>query len=228
MKKNNNNILIWLVAFIIKCLMQIIGRTVRVKVIKGRDILEELQKNPRPVIFSFWHNRIFYASYFLYRHVFKKGLNLTVLISQSKDGEWIAKIVHMWGGNTVRGSTTRGGLNALKKLCGKIMKEKSAAVTTPDGPKGPVYKFQAGTITLSQITQVPIIPVTFAAKKAWVFNSWDKFIVPKPFTKAYFSFGKPILIPREINVNDRENLCQNAEKAMMDLLEETEKLLYEG
>ncbi|MDH5721429.1 MAG: lysophospholipid acyltransferase family protein [Spirochaetia bacterium] len=222
MKKFLHKIFVWTVAFIIRCFMQAIGRTVRVKIIAGEEILKNLLKNRQPVIFSFWHNRIFFCSYFLYKKVFKKGVHLTVLISQSKDGEWIAKIVEMWGGDTARGSTTRGGKGALLGLIKNLRRKNGAVVTTPDGPKGPVYKFQAGTLALSQMTQVAIVPVTYSAKKTWVFNSWDKFIVPKPFTKAHVAFGEPITIPHDITEKDFENRRKKAEEAMMELVKQTE------
>ena len=214
-----------MVAFIIRVFMQAIGFTVRTKVIAGGELLKKLQKEPHPVIFSFWHNRIFFCSYFLYKKVFKKGLHLTVLISQSKDGEWIAKIVKMWGGDTARGSTTRGGKGALLGLYRNLRRKNGAVVTTPDGPKGPVYKFQGGTLGLSQMTQVPIVPVTYSAKKAWVFNSWDKFIVPKPFTKAYVAFGEPITIQQDISEKEFEKQRQQAEEAMMNLVKLTGEML---
>lgn len=205
--------------------IQILGDTTRVQKIIGFEIIEDLLKNPRPVIFCFWHNRIFYSSWFLLRYVFCKGIMITVLISQSKDGELIAQVVKRWGGKVARGSTSRGGREALQILAKAIRREKSSVVTTPDGPRGPVYHFQLGTIILSQLTQCEIIPICFAAKPAWVFNSWDRFVVPKFFAKTVISIGKPYIVPRKLSEQELENERVKMEKTMKEQVQETEEIL---
>lgn len=122
---------------IMRWLIQGIGRTCKIKMQIGDDVIQDLLKNRRPVIFAFWHNRIFYASYFLYRFFFKKGVHLTVLISQSDDGEIIARVVHLWGGTLARGSSTRGGKDALSIKIKRFVKTTAVLPLPLMVPRGP-------------------------------------------------------------------------------------------
>lgn len=214
----------FLLPWIIRLGMRVIGFFSKIIHIEGKDTLDDIIKNKKPVIFSFWHNRIFFASHFLHQYVFRKGVHLTVLISQSKDGEFIARVVEGWGGTTARGSATRGGKEAMHQIFSAV-KKKSAIVTTPDGPRGPVYDFKAGTMVIAQLTQIPIIPVSFAAKPAWVLNSWDKFVIPKFFSKIVISIGDPIYVPRKLNEQEKETYRASLQKEMMKNLETAEQCL---
>lgn len=210
-----------------RALIQVIGRTCRVQAVIGQNVIDDLLKNRRPVIFSFWHNRIFYSSYYLYRHLFKKGVHLTVLISKSDDGEIIARVVGLWGGDLARGSSSRGGREALMILNNALKKKNSSIVTTPDGPRGPVYEFQAGTILLSQFTQSEIVPITFAAEKFWALRSWDKFMIPKPFSKVVVSFGAPHVVNRKLDDAGKEAERVKMQELMLAQNREAESLLAE-
>ncbi len=224
-RKLSRELALSLGSWLMKWLIQIIGATTRVQAVIGSEVVENLLKNRRPVIFCFWHNRIFYSSWYLHKYLFKKGIMLTVLISQSDDGELIARVVKRWGGRLARGSSTRGGREALQILSNALKKQNSSIVTTPDGPKGPVYQFQMGTVLLSQFTQCEIIPICFAADRAWVFRSWDKFIIPKPFSRTVVSFGQPYIVPRKLSEDEKENERLKLEKAMMEQVRQTEALL---
>lgn len=212
---------------IMRWLIQGIGRTCKIKMQIGDDVIQDLLKNRRPVIFAFWHNRIFYASYFLYRFFFKKGVHLTVLISQSDDGEIIARVVHLWGGTLARGSSTRGGKDALSIINKAIRKNNSSIAVTPDGPKGPKYVMQMGSIIAAQLTGAEIVPISFEAKKKWVLRSWDNFIIPKPFSPVVVSVEKPISVPRTSSESEREKVRQMVEKQMMQQLSDVESLMQQ-
>ncbi|MCB1147904.1 MAG: lysophospholipid acyltransferase family protein [Leptospiraceae bacterium] len=206
-------------------LIQGIGRTCRVKIVVGEEVIEDLLNNRRPVIFCFWHNRIFFSAYYLYRHLFRKGIHLTVLISQSDDGELIARVVKLWGGTLARGSSTRGGKDALSILNKAIRKENSSIVTTPDGPKGPVYQFQLGTVIAAQFTGAEIVPICFDADKKWELKSWDKFIIPKPFSNVVVSFGKPVKLTRSKSEEEREESRLVIENIMRQQKDQVTSLL---
>lgn len=214
----------FLLPWIIRIGMRLIGVFSRIIHIEGKEIIDDIIQNKKSVIFSFWHNRIFYAAHFLHRKVFRKGVHLTVLISQSKDGEFIARVVEGWGGTTARGSATRGGKEALHQIFAAV-KKKSAIATTPDGPRGPIYNFKAGTMVIAQLTGIPIIPVSFAAKPAWVLKSWDGFVIPKFFSKIVVSIGNPIYVPRKLSDDEKEKFLIYLKKEMMDNLEQSEKKL---
>ena len=122
------------------------------------------------------------------------------MISQSKDGEIVAKLAFRNGWNPVRGSSSNGGTEALRKMI-KNLKENKLAVHIVDGPKGPSGIVKPGIIRLAHATNAVIVPFTISAEKAWYFNSWDKFLLPKPFSKVFLRFGEMIKFDR---VKDRE------------------------
>jgi len=193
--------------------MECIGASCRISIVNGDDILCKIVEEKKSVVFSFWHNRIFFLSFFLYRNCHKKGLPLSVLISQSADGEFISRIVESWKGRTVRGSSSKGGFGAIKGLL-KSAKEGYAIVTTPDGPRGPKYKFKEGSIYLSSMIQGPIVLVNCTFEKAWVAKSWDRFMIPKPFSRVYVSIEKPVRISREISPDEFPQLQKKLENIL--------------
>jgi hypothetical protein len=142
----------------------------------------------RRFIAAIWHSRILIFSY-LY-----KGWKASILVSQSKDGEIIARILQNQGFETVRGSTTRGGRQALGELIRRVRSGR-AAVIIPDGPQGPRFRVQHGIIALARQTGIPIIPMTYSAKKAKIFASWDRFMLPVPFTRCRVIYGNPVFVP---------------------------------
>ncbi len=141
-------------------------------------------------ILAFWHSRIILVSYLF------QGWDGVVLVSRSEDGEIIARILHEQGQDTVRGSTNKGGLRALAKQIKWLKKTtRRPAAIIPDGPQGPRFKVQPGVVILAQKTGYPIIPITYSAQNATIFNSWDRFIFPHPFTKCRVVYGNPITVP---------------------------------
>jgi len=122
------------------------------------------------------------------------------MISQSKDGEIVAKIALRSGWNVVRGSSSKGGMEALKKMITNL-KENKLAAHIVDGPKGPPGIVKPGVIRLAHATNAVIVPFSVSADKAWYFNSWDKFLLPKPFSKVILRFGDMIKFDR---VKDKE------------------------
>lgn len=192
------NMLTWLGVGVSYMAIRLISMTCTVVIEQGKEHLEDLLANPRPAIFSFWHNTIFYMVYYHSYQVIRKGIPLNVLISQSTDGERIARTAQLYGARAARGSSTRGGREAFQTLLKTIKQEGGSVVTTPDGPNGPLYEFQAGTVVLSRSTGAPVVPIGYACTKAWVFRSWDQFIVPKPFSKIAVGIGEPYTVPRKL------------------------------
>jgi lysophospholipid acyltransferase (LPLAT)-like uncharacterized protein len=139
-----------------------------------------------PLIWVLWHNRllivpILYQRYFRHR----KG---AALISQSKDGEILAGCIERFGGETVRGSTSRGGSAAAATLRRK-MSDGYDIYITPDGPRGPRYSMSAGAVWLAQSAEVEILPLAAEASRCWRLGRWDGFIIPKPFAKIEVTLG---------------------------------------
>ena len=153
----------------------------------GSAASAEIDKKQR-VIYAFWHNQQMFLL-FPYR---KKG-KICVLVSMSKDGEYMARALPKFKMKAMRGSTTRGGYSALRGLMDIAQAGYSPAIT-PDGPRGPVYNAHSGIIYLAQKTRLPIIPAGVACSNKIKFNSWDKFQVPLPFGKCAIVYGEPVWV----------------------------------
>lgn len=152
----------------------------------------------RHFILAFWHSRILLVS-FLYQ-----GWGGLILVSRSKDGEFIARVVERQGHTTVRGSTTRGGRQALVQMIRRLKTETRPGVIIPDGPQGPRFQVQPGIIALAKKTGLPIIPVTYSARRAKIFDSWDRFMLPYPFTDCRVVYGTPVCVASGCDRNAEE------------------------
>jgi lysophospholipid acyltransferase (LPLAT)-like uncharacterized protein len=170
--------------------------TFRLKIENDKDWMD-YRRNGGVVLLCTWHQQFFSAV-----RPFKKytTFNPSIMISQSKDGEIVAKIALRSGWNVVRGSSSKGGMEALKKMITNLRENKLAAHIV-DGPNGPSGIVKPGVIRLAHATNAVIVPFSVSADKAWYFNSWDKFLLPKPFSKVILRFGDMIKFDR---VKDRE------------------------
>ena len=169
---------------------------------------EATQKSGGKVIYCSWHQRLIYHPYFL------KKRGITVMVSQSRDGEFAARFINAFGLGDVRGSSTRGGLGALIKLTQKIRKKECNGGMVVDGPVGPARVAKMGAIMLAKKSKVPLIPITWGADRCWVLNSWDRFIVPKPFAKIVYSLGEPLWVPEDADEEKQENLRKQLEERL--------------
>jgi lysophospholipid acyltransferase (LPLAT)-like uncharacterized protein len=137
-----------------------------------------------PCVYALWHRDL------LLLGLHRMDSNIVVMISASQDGQLIAGPVQHLGYLPVRGSTSRKGSQALKEMV-RLAREHSLAIT-PDGPKGPVGSIQPGLFHIALLAKVPIIPVVAEANREWIFNSWDRFRCPKPFSRVSVAYGDPI------------------------------------
>jgi lysophospholipid acyltransferase (LPLAT)-like uncharacterized protein len=149
---------------------------------------------------------------------------IQVLISQHSDGEYIAQVIKRLGFGVIRGSTTRGGIRALKALVDKI-REGCPVAITPDGPRGPRFVVQTGVIYLGKKTQLPVIPVVVGLSSYWELPSWDRFRIPKPFSRALMLYGDPIHIPSNLSEEDMEHHRLKLEQIMREMVERVDSLV---
>lgn len=162
------------------------------------------------VIAALWHQRFLPAL----AHVAKfRKLKAYVMISKSRDGDLIAPIAERLGLEAVRGSSSRGGKEALGTIL-KAFERKPAAVHIVDGPRGPKGVIKPGLIRMAQVSGASIVPVFVSAEKAWVLGSWDQFLVPKPFSKVQITWGKPFFVPKNIGSQEFEELRKGIEDIM--------------
>lgn len=212
-----------LAAGLIRWLLLSVCRTYRLEIVGGREHLDALLDSPRPILFSFWHNRLFLFANFFQRVL--RDYKITVLASRSRDGELAARVAGQWGLHVVRGSATRGGLEALRAIHRAIRREGSSPVMIPDGPHGPTYEFKVGVAVLSQVAQVPILPVGLAARNFLTIGSWDRLIVPWPFSRVAIAFGPLHQVPRGLSPEDLETERRHLQDQIDKLTRQTEEKL---
>ncbi|MEZ6102588.1 MAG: lysophospholipid acyltransferase family protein [Pirellulaceae bacterium] len=141
----------------------------------------------RRFIYVFWHEYIPYQFYL------RGHCDICMLLSQNRDAEWLARACRMMGFELVRGSTYHGGANALRQLI-RISRQKHLTIT-PDGPRGPRRQLSIGPVYLASRLRIPIVAVGMGYDRPWRLNSWDRFAVPRPFSRARCVISEPLSVP---------------------------------
>lgn len=203
----------WLIAFGFR-LLQILAGTLRYEMEdRARVVGRPVQGN---YIAALWHNRLLLISLVLKK--FLPQRSGAGLISASRDGDLIADVTRRFGFDVVRGSSSRMGANALREL-EDVLASGRHVLITPDGPRGPAYQLGPGIIFLAQKTGVPIVPVNMEYSSCWRVKSWDRFIIPKPFSKVRVILGQPLQIKSISSDEEFESERQRLQDAMMSLVE---------
>ncbi|HLN57372.1 MAG TPA: lysophospholipid acyltransferase family protein, partial [Thermoanaerobaculia bacterium] len=153
---------------------------------------QDLKARGVPILFALWHGRMFLS---IQAH---RGEGIATMASQSKDGEWIARWLEKNGYAVVRGSTTRGGSRALRQMVRLVRSGRHAALTV-DGPKGPPRVVQPGVVQLARLTGAWILPITSSCSKPRFLASWDRYLLPYPFSKAVVAYGDSFPIPPDVS-----------------------------
>ena len=183
--------------------------TCRVRHIDGDENLTAALEKAPSLVPCYWHqHQLFCARYLLDRR--GRGLVLGWLISPSVDGELVAMMVNRIGARAIRGSSTHTGARALRDYYVALVKDHISPVVTPDGPRGPRFKFKPGAILLAQMSGRPMLPMAYAASRAWLIQ-WDKFVIPVPFARISIAIGAPRYVPRVLDAAGVERLQQEME-----------------
>ena len=167
--------------------------------------------NKHKYIFCCWHNKLFLGP-----HLLPRNRVINALQSSHSDGMITSVAFKYLGMNVILGSSKKGGMQAFRKMIKRLQLGESIAIT-PDGPKGPKEQVKEGIIKLAQISNTPIIPLVWATEKFKTINSWDDFVLPYPFSKGIYCYGKPINIKKNINVNQFELERQKLENELKRL-----------
>jgi hypothetical protein len=179
--------------------------TCRVEV-RGQENLDKALAHGAAVM-TFWHYSLFYIFHHMRRH---SGV---VMVSASKDGEHIARVASLLGFETVRGSSNRFGVRALKGMIDQVRQGKNAGIVA-DGSQGPPLKAQPGAVLLAAKSGSPVMPIVWAAKWCKIFNSWDRTVIPLPFSPIILQYGELIWVEPELNAERLEHHRQQLETAM--------------
>ena len=193
-------------------MMKLLSSTLRMEV---RDLcgIGGSARTMPPVIYVLWHNRFFCVPPAWNRICY--GYRKTVaLTSASHDGDMVARAMAVFGLGSVRGSSSRRSVAALVGLK-RALQEGLDICVTPDGPRGPRYKVQPGVIKLAESTGAPIIPIHVRFSSAWRLKTWDRFVIPKPFSRVEVIFAEPIRITRGMDADTFENERLNLENLMV-------------
>ncbi|MBI5744198.1 MAG: lysophospholipid acyltransferase family protein [Elusimicrobia bacterium] len=201
----------WALSLLARLYIRLLGFSSRVTV-KGNN------RYQGPAVYALWHRQ---EVLMIWLH---RNQGVAGLVSKSKDGEYMARILLGMGFNVIRGSTTTGGSEALRALIRAARGGYSIAVT-PDGPKGPIFKAQPGIAYIAQKAGVPIVPVACALSSKKILRSWDKYQFPLPFGRIEAVYGDPIHVAETDDVAAKALEVENSLNA---LTEEAERLLAAG
>lgn len=200
-----------LVAALIRGVVGVLGRSCRWRIEGDPDPEDWLRRHEGPVVVATWHENAVLLGYWFPRRLLSRGFRVASLSSQSRDGEIGTRVSEGWGSRVIRGSSSRGGTLGLRRLYRAMVKDGRSVVMLPDAPRGPRRKAKSGTVTLAQMGGVPIVPLGFDAERAWRLRSWDRMIVPKPFSQITVRMGEPFDVPAG---EDRETARLRLERAL--------------
>ena len=194
-------IIIWLGYWVIR----LIGPTLRVSISYEDGAQETLEQ--RPLIASFWHSCMIPATYIC------RDLGVRVMSSNSYDGEYMGRIIRKFGFVAVKGSSSRNAVRALLGLR-RALGDGWTVAFTLDGPRGPRHKVKPGPVALARSSGVPLTMFHAAVDKAWVLNSWDRMMIPRPFSRVLLRFGKMIPVPAGASDEDVERCTAELQTAL--------------
>lgn len=188
--------------------------------VEDAHFLENARAYSRNVLFVSWHGRLLPLSY---SH---RNLSIQVLASEHEDGELLGRTISYLGFGHVRGSSTRGGARAIRRLVGKLRDGFDLGITV-DGPRGPIYEVKPGPIEIAKLAGVAIVPITTSSKRRKVFSSWDAFELPFPFTRVTVRYGEPVVVPPDAGVELMEEKRIQLENTLRQITRKNDEL-YRG
>jgi lysophospholipid acyltransferase (LPLAT)-like uncharacterized protein len=178
----------WVLILCATPLIHLLGLTLRIQE-EGKMEWGPRAEQKEPPLWTLWHETILMSVWY------HRDQDVHVMISASRDGELISRIARFFGYMPIRGSSSRGGREALNEIIHHF-KEGHRCAITPDGPRGPRREIKMGVLNIARMTGCPVVPFAFEAEHCWRLKSWDRFIIPKPFSRAVFVYGNPIRVPR--------------------------------
>ncbi len=188
------------------CALWVLGKTTRKRFIGGSDLFARWERQEH-VILAFWHSRIL-LMLFPYR-----GQKACIMNSAHRDGEIITRVIQRFGISAVRGSSTRGWMGGLKGML-NAYRQGYDLLVVPDGPRGPRGKAKSGVLQLARATGAPVFPVTYGAQWKVTINSWDRLLIPFPFSRVMYVAGQPITVPADASLEIMEAKRQELEQAL--------------
>ncbi len=204
-------------------LLRLVWRWSRViRVIGGQHLAAALGTAPS-FIPVYWHqHQVFCVKHLLAQR--SAGLKLGFLISPSVDGEIGAMVVRTLGAEAIRGSSTHTGARALRDYYQALVREGVSPAITPDGPRGPAWKFKPGAVLLAQLSGRPMIPLSYAASRAWKIK-WDRFVIPCPLSRIVIAIGAPVYVAKGLDAAGLERAQLDMEQRLRTLFDAAQSAL---
>ena len=172
----------------------VLGKTWRV-VLSGTTLIDPFNDRDKGIIYCFWHSHILPLTYIF------RNIGVKAVVSSSKDGDRATAVAQRWRHQTIRGSSSLHGISALRQ-CVRELKRRQNIVLIPDGPRGPREIVKPGVAQIALLANATVFPVIALPAKTWRLNSWDRFLVPKPFTKIEVRIADPLYPSRFIKTDD--------------------------
>jgi lysophospholipid acyltransferase (LPLAT)-like uncharacterized protein len=195
--------------------VRLLGRTMRLEY-RHRERMERFDRGGEHYILAFWHSRFLMMPYAYF------GKRITIMVSRHRDAEMLVRTLQPFGYEFARGSTTRGGSSALRDLLRRAAGGSDAAIA-PDGPRGPRRRVQAGIIAVARLSGLPILPVTCSAWPARRLGTWDRTVLPRPFSRGVFDYAEPIRVPRHADRDEQESLRRTLEAVLDGITDQVDR-----
>lgn len=186
--------------------------------ILNNDVPNEYLKQGKPFILAFWHGRLLMMPISV-----PKKTKVNALISHHSDGEMLSRTIKHWGQDSIRGSSSKGAAPAIKEML-KAIKRQEVVVITPDGPRGPRMRVQDGVVRIAAMSGVPVFPVSYSTTRGRILRSWDRFFVPKPFSRGVLIWGDPIMVQRRDENGEYENAKAKIEDCLTKITHDADSL----
>jgi lysophospholipid acyltransferase (LPLAT)-like uncharacterized protein len=212
--RRKESILQFLAEHIGPILIRSLGVTLRVKRV-GLEHIASARTATGNTLFAFWHGRLLPLVYI------HRDEDINVLVSTHQDGEYIARVIHGLGFGTSRGSSTRGGIRALRELI-QAGSDKFDVAITPDGPRGPREKVQPGVVYLAKRLGLPIVPIGVSSRPSLRLRSWDRFMIPMPFARCTVVYGEPIVFDSSVSRDALDRARADLELRLGEVTREAE------
>lgn len=187
--------------------------------VEGADIPASYWRDGKPFILAFWHGRIMMMPY-----CWQRDKPINMLISQHRDGQFIARTVSHFGIDTVAGSSSKGGSAALRAMLRSLKQGQSVGIT-PDGPRGPRMRASDGVVHVARMAGVPVIPCGFSAKRRKLLGSWDRFALAFPFSQGLFVWGEPIQVPADATPEQLEEARAAVENGLTAVTQSADRAM---
>ncbi len=203
---------------LLQIIVLLITATCRVRY-HNRQVYKDLSESNEAFVLCMWHNCSTIAGWAM------RGGKVSVVVSDSKDGEYVSRFANLFGIKTIRGSTSSGSAKVVRAAMNLIKHNKPIALTL-DGPRGPKYKMQHGALWFAAAGEIPLVPMHIESSRQWVLKSWDGHRFPKPFSTIHIGFGDPIFIKRATLEDDVEKVALDVEEIMVEHVRQIQTHLH--